>query len=296
MEMSLAQIIGLLVRVCILSTVFAIGLNATREDVAYLLHKPQLLVRSLLAMYVLTPLIAVLLVLAFNAPLPVEIAVLLMAISAGAPALPKKLFKLGANPPYVYSLAVIMALLAIVTVPLSLAVLSAFFHRDASVPLGQVASVITTGFLAPLLAGMVVRYFWPTLAERIGEPLITAAGIILLVLILLIVATNFSVIVGIGLPAFLLIVVMTFAALAVGHVLGGPDPNDRTTLALACATRFPALGLLIASLNFPNAKPLPIVVAYLLAANLAVIPYMRWRKTQRGAQNVGQAKVAAARR
>ena len=48
MEMSLADIIGLLVRVCILSTVFAIGLNATREDVAYLLHKPQLLVRSLL--------------------------------------------------------------------------------------------------------------------------------------------------------------------------------------------------------------------------------------------------------
>ena len=247
-------------------------------------------------MYVLTPLIAVLLVLVFNAPLPVKIAVLLMAISAGAPALPKKLFKLGANPPYVYSLAVIMALLAIVTVPLSLAALSAFFDRDASVPLGQVATVITTGFLAPLLAGMVVRYFWPTLAERIGEPLITAAGIVLLVLILLIVATNFSVIVGIGVPAFLLIVVMTLASLAVGHVLGGPDPNDRTTLAVACATRFPALGLLIASLNFPNAKPLPIVVAYLLTANLTVIPYMRWRKTQRGAQNVGQASVAAARR
>ena len=121
-----------------------------------------------------------------------------------APALPKKLFKLGANPPYVYSLAVIMALLAIVTVPLSLAALSAFFDREASVPLGQVATVITTGFLAPLVAGMVVRYFRPTLAERIGEPLITAAGIVLLVLILLIVATNFSVIVGIGLPAFLL--------------------------------------------------------------------------------------------
>ena len=99
-----------------------------------------------------------------------------------------------------------------------------------------------------------------------------------------------------GLPAFVLIMVMTLAALAVGHVLGGPDPSDRTTLALACATRFPALGLLIASLNFPNAKPLPIVVTYLLACNLAVIPYMRWRKTQRGAQNVGQSSVAAARR
>ena len=65
MAMSLADMIGLLLRICILSTVFALGLKATWEDVAYLVHKPGLLVRSLLAMYVLTPLIAVLLVLAF---------------------------------------------------------------------------------------------------------------------------------------------------------------------------------------------------------------------------------------
>ncbi len=296
MEMSPGEIIGLLLRACILSTVFALGLKATQEDVAYLLHKPQLLLRSLLAMYLLTPLIAVLLVLAFNAPLPVEIAVLLMAISAGAPALPKKLLKLGANPPYVYSLAVIAALLAIVTVPLSLAALNAFFRRDVGGPAGQIAYALTTAFLAPLVAGMVVRLFWPALAERIDDPIISTAGIVLLGLILLIVATQFSSIIGIGLPAFLLIVVITLASLAVGHVLGGPDPSDRTTLALACASRFPALGLLIASLNFPNAKPMPIVVAYLLIANLTVMPYMRWRKSQLGAQNIGPSKVGAAQR
>lgn len=294
--MSPAHIIGLLLRVCVLSTVFALGLNATREDVAYLVHKPQLLVRSLLAVYVLTPLIAVLLVLAFTAPLAVEIAVLLMAISAGAPVLPKKVLKLGADPHYIYSLAVIVALLAIVTVPVSLALLSAFFHRGISVPPGQVASVITMGFLAPLLAGMVVHYFWPTLAERIGPSLSTIAGILLLVLVLLILATSFSAIVEVGLPGFMIIAVMTFAALAVGHALGGPDPNNRTTLALVCATRSPALGLLIASLNFPNAKPLPIVAAYLLVSNLVAIPYTRWRKNQRGMQHAGRPSKEAAQR
>ena len=98
MEMSLADIIGFLLRACILSTVFALGLKATREDVVYLVHKPQLFGRSLLAMYVLTPLIAVLLVLALPAPPSVKIAVLLMAISAGAPALPKK-FQARRQPP-----------------------------------------------------------------------------------------------------------------------------------------------------------------------------------------------------
>ena len=143
---------------------------------------------------------------------------------------------------------------------------------------------------------MVVRHFWPALAERIADPIISTAGIILLGLILLIVVTQFTAIIGIGLPAFLLIVVATLAALTIGHSLGGPEPNDRTALAFACASRFPALGLLVASLNFPNAKPMPIVVAYLLIANLTAMPYMRWRKNQFKAQNLGQSKVAAALR
>src|SRR5271170_4905236 len=136
--MSLAHAIPLLVRACILASVFALGLNATPGDITYLWHRPGLLSRSLLAMYLITPLISVLLVLAFNASAGVEIAVLLMAISAGAPVLSKKLLKIGANAPYVYSLAVTSALIAIVTVPISLAVLGTFFHRAA-------------GFLPPFL-------------------------------------------------------------------------------------------------------------------------------------------------
>jgi len=136
------------------------------------------------------------------------------------------------------------------------------------------------GRLASLIAGMVVHHFAPTLAERMAEPIVTIAGTILLALVLLIVATNFAAIIAVGVPGLAIIVLMTCASLAVGHLLGGPDPNDRITLALACATRFPGLGLLIALLNFPNTKPLPIVVAYLLISSVAVIPYMRWRKSE----------------
>jgi BASS family bile acid:Na+ symporter len=66
---------------------------------------------------------------------------------------------------------------------------------------------------------------------------------------------------------------------AVGYFLGGPEPNHRNALAIACATRFPGLGLLIASVNYPNAKPLPLVVAYGLISTLTVLPYRRWSKT-----------------
>ena len=71
--------------------------------------------------------------------------------------MPKNLLKAGANPQYVRSLSVITTLLAIVTVPLSLAALGAFFGKDIKVETGQVAVKITVAFLAPLLAGMIVR-------------------------------------------------------------------------------------------------------------------------------------------
>ncbi|HKX54238.1 MAG TPA: bile acid:sodium symporter [Nitrosospira sp.] len=284
MELSLDQIVGLALKLCILSSIFGLGLKASWADAASLLYRPELLMRSLFAMYVLTPLTAMLLVLAFPAPQAVEIAVLLMAISAGAPLLPKKLLKLGVNPPYIYSLSIIASLLAIVSVPISLAIVAAFVHRSASIAATEVAYAIATVFLAPLLAGMVVRRLWPALAERISDQIIGTANIILLGLILFIGATNLSAIFGaVDLSGFALIVVMTFAALAIGHVLGGPDSNDRTALAVACASRFPALVLLIASLNYPAAKPLPVVAAYLLFSNLAAIPYLRWRMSGRKA-------------
>lgn len=284
--MSVAQIIGLLVKACALTTVFALGLNTSWKDVGYLLHKPALLLRSLIAMYVLTPLIAVLLVFVVHVPLTIKYALLLMAISAGAPAMPKKLLKVGANPQYVRSLSVITTLLAIVTVPLSLAALGAFFGRDVSVESGQVAAKITVAFLAPLLVGMIVRSFALKVAERVAGPIMAVAGAIMLLLIVLVVGTSFKAVVGIGLPGLATIAVMTGASLAVGHFLGGPDPQNCTTLAVACATRFPGLGMLIASLNFPNVKPMPVVVAYLLVSNLTVLPYRQWRKSWHAQQHV----------
>ena len=278
MEISLADVVGWLVRWCGLATVFALGLRADWSHVSYLLRRPALLLRSFLAMYVLTPVVAVLMVRAVDVERAVEIAVLLMAISSGAPALPKKLLQLGGNPRLIHSGGILMAALAILTVPVSLAVLGRFFHQNASVPAGEVARMITAAILAPQLAGMAVRRFWPGFARRISEPLISLAGLMLLVLMALILVVELPAILGMGLPAMLLIVAMAVASLAVGHALGGPVSANRTTLAIACATRFPALGVLIATLNFPDGNPLPLVVGYLLITHLTVLPYMSWRK------------------
>ena len=82
----------------ITTLIFAIGLTATAEDVAYLWQRPSLLGRSVIAMYVVIPVIAVLMGRVLDLPRPTELALVVLAVCAGAPLLPKKLIQEGGNP------------------------------------------------------------------------------------------------------------------------------------------------------------------------------------------------------
>jgi BASS family bile acid:Na+ symporter len=79
-------------------------------------------------MYLPVPLVAIVFVAAFDLTWGTQAALLFLSISAGAPLLPRKLIKLGGDPAYVFRLVVATSLLAIITVPLSLAFACATRH------------------------------------------------------------------------------------------------------------------------------------------------------------------------
>lgn len=60
----------LTLKFAIAALVFATGLSATREDLFWIWRRPGLLGRSFLAMYVLAPLVAIVMTLAFDLPRP----------------------------------------------------------------------------------------------------------------------------------------------------------------------------------------------------------------------------------
>jgi bile acid:Na+ symporter, BASS family len=65
--------------------------------------------------------------------------------------------------------------------------------------------------------------------------------------------------------------------LSIGHLLGGPEPGDRTALAIACATRHLGVALLVAG-SLPGPRTLILITAYLLASAAVTIPYLKWRR------------------
>jgi Sodium Bile acid symporter family len=124
----MTEVLLLLVKISVGALILAIGMGATVADLAYVWRRPGLLLRSLLAMYVLVPLAALFLVKTWPLAPGVKAALLVLAVSAGAPLLPRKLQRFGSDA-YVFSLVVTSSLLAIVVVPAWIALLALVFRR-----------------------------------------------------------------------------------------------------------------------------------------------------------------------
>lgn len=131
----------LLLKIEVMIIIFGIGLDLVVADATYLLQRSRLLLRSLLAMYVLVP-VAALILIKMTTPVPgVEAGLLVLAVSAGAPLLPRKLLGIG-DSAYIFSLVVVSSLLAIVLVPSWLALLAPLFPHLPQLTVGRVAVVI----------------------------------------------------------------------------------------------------------------------------------------------------------
>lgn len=286
--MTLALVIVIKVAVALL--IVSMGLGSRPSDVLYLIRRPSLLARSLLAMYVLVPLAAVIIVATWPLAPAVEAALLVLAVSAGAPLLPRKLEKFGGTQ-YAFSLVVVSSLLAIVVVPAWVALLSARFNAPAEISAMEVAAALAKSFLLPLAAGMALGAWLPALTARYADRAAAIAGLALMAASLLLLALHWRLLLEVRGPGMLALVVLMLAALASGHLLGGPSPADRTALAIACVTRHIGIAVIVATM-FQGPKTVVILAAYVLASALVSIPYLQWRK-RRHATAVPQKGAAA---
>jgi predicted Na+-dependent transporter len=256
-------------------------MSATFDDVMYVWRRPGTLLRSLVAMYVAVPTVA--LAMAYFLPIVwgAKAAIVVLALCAGAPLLPKKLLKLGGDPAYAFSLTVATSIVAIATIPLGLRLLSGQLGLETGVKPGDVALLILESLLIPLGAGMLVHAVSPDFGEYVGERLLRVASAVLVVGTTLVLGTSWRLLLDLGSSTFLAFVLFASASLGLGHVLGGPDPGERTSLAAACMTRHVGLALLVAASYRSNPRTLALVLAYLVTSALILVPYLRWRTKSR---------------
>nr|WP_242533467.1 hypothetical protein [Niveibacterium umoris] len=267
-----------LIKLAVAGMICALGAALPARSALYLWQRPRLLMRTLLAMYAAVPLAAVLIDEFVPLGPLARAALLVLAVSAGAPMLPRKLGPLG-NSPYLFSMVVTSSVLAVAVVPAWVMWLGEHFQLDRSVSPALIAGAVGRTLLLPLFVGMLLRGLWPVPCERWANRILAVFGTLLMGLGVILIAIFGGALAQIPLRAFAALGSLLLVALAAGHLLGGPDPDERTALAITCATRHVGLAALFAA-SMPGPNAALVVTAYMLCSLVVTTPYLLWRRAR----------------
>jgi bile acid:Na+ symporter, BASS family len=268
------------IKASLVLTVLGVGLHSTPRDAAYLFRHPGLLAKTLVAMNVVMPLFALWLAVVFTLEPAVKLALVALSLSPVPPFLPPKVAKSGGEAAYNVGLLAAVSLFAIAIIPVSVHLLGLLFDLPFQVRWQIVARLVGATILVPLALGIGLRQFVPSIAERIAKPTTVVASVLLVASFLPILVRAWPEIVSlIGNGTLAAIVAITLAGLAVGHLLGGPQREDRVVLALATASRHPAVALAIATAVLPNIALVgAAVLLALLVCAVVSLPYTMWSR------------------
>ncbi|MEB3170373.1 MAG: transporter [Synechococcaceae cyanobacterium] len=273
----------LLIPATLFTLMVALGLGLQGEAVARLRRRPALIVRVLLGTCVLVPLAALLLLrspLVAGLPLPVKLAIALMAISPSAPLTLRKADRQGGDRELAAVLQLLAAAAAVITIPLLADLYRAVFQLSGwdvqPLPVARQVLMIQG---VPLMLGVLVRRRLPALAERLVGPLERVANLLLLLLTVLILVRSWPLLqafLAANLVGLACMALMVLLALAIGWLLSGPGLRERTTVAVVTSTRNPGLALLLASTHAPGVVGLKLaILVYVLLTLLLSLPFLR---------------------
>jgi bile acid:Na+ symporter, BASS family len=248
----------------VITAMFAEGLGIRGSDLAYLAKQPRLLLRSMIAVDVLVPVAVLLVILLVRPAAPVAIALACLAASPTAPLSLIRIRRSGAAASYAAGMHMILGTLAVATVPLTLALLSAALRFNLAVQPLAVALTVLRVILLPLGLGMGARALTPQLAARVRAPLQKVALAALLVAVGAVLVSNARKFLEIGVRSYLAMALCVLAALVIGYVMAPRRPAEQLALSLESGSRNLALAMLIATTRFEPANALGVLVPYIV--------------------------------
>src|SRR5215470_1543434 len=262
--MSLDRLINILVTVTLIEMMMLIGMRATFAELGQTISNLRLVARAAAANYLLVPAVAIGLLVLFNASPTIAAGFLVLAVCPGAPFGPPLVGIARGNVPLAVGLMVILAGSSAVISPILLQMLLPSVsggeapHIDL---LGIVRALLVTQLL-PLLLGLVVRHWRPLLAERLLNPFELVSKLLNLSVVVLILATQFRMLMEIRLRGFAGMLLLLAATLLIGWLAGGSGSENRKTMALTTALRNVGVGLVIVTGNFAGTPAVSAALAY----------------------------------
>jgi len=257
----------------VLSSMLGMGLGLTVGQIFAPLRSVRLVALSLVANFLLMPLVAVGLARLLRLDEPLGIGLILLGASAGAPFLPKLAQIAKGNLAFAVGLMVLLMVLTIVYLPLVLPLLL----EGVSVNPAKIARTLLLLMLLPLALALAVRAKLPTAAARAKPPLDKISNLSLIALIVLLTVVNFrSVLSVFGTSGILAGLLFLAAGYGIGWLLGGPAADTRPVLGLGTSQRNIAAALVVGAQSFTDPKVVVMVVVIAIIGLLTLMPLSRW--------------------
>ncbi|HFQ92771.1 MAG TPA: bile acid:sodium symporter family protein, partial [Anaerolineae bacterium] len=180
---------------------------------------------------------------------------ILVALAAGAPALPKLAEVAKVDTAAATGLMALLIVATILIMPIVLPL------TGVEVGFWDIASGLIIMMLIPLALNLFVRARWQSIAESAQPYFAQASTYSLLLLIVLMLVLNFSSIVSLmGSGGLIASIILVIVALAAGYLLGGSDFSSKWVQSLGAGQRNIAAAIVVATMNFGDAELVMIIV------------------------------------
>ncbi len=249
----------------VLGTIISMGLGLTMTQIMGPLRSTRFVIMALVANFVVVPAAAFVLIQVFNLDEPLAVGLLLVALAAGAPGLPKTAEFARVDTAAATSLMALLVVATIVILPIALPLLL----TDIEVTFWDIASGLVILILIPLAASLFVRARYEAVALQWQPQFAQASTYSLMALLVLMVILNFNDVIGLlGTGGLLASVILVIVSIAAGYLLGAPQSWVQ---ALGAGQRNIAAAMVVATMNFGN-EEIVMVVVYSLIILVIMIP------------------------
>lgn len=276
--MTLGKVLNLLALVTLIEGMIFVGLAASMKDFINAARDWKLVMRMLLANYVLVPAVTAALLAVFHTNPMVAVGFLILAACPGGPY--GAIFSMigRANVGAATGLGLILVGLSPLVSPALLNILESILFGDKVVHVNVIKMTVTLllGQLLPLLLGLTINYWRPSLKSKLVGPARQGTKILNATLLVLIFYTYYRLFLEIKPLGYFGMLILLIASLAIGWLAGVSDNQNRKAMALTTSIRNSAPSMVIAAESFSGTLALPAVVVFGIFGVLGSLSLALW--------------------
>jgi BASS family bile acid:Na+ symporter len=253
----------------LLASMLEVGLSLTVKEVLAPLKNVRLVVLSLVANFLVVPLLAFAIGKVVRLEQPFAIGLLLLGLAPGAPFIPKVVQLARANLAFATGLMIML----LIGTALDLPLLLPRIISGVKVGAWQIQKSLLLLMLLPLIVGLGIRAKFRTIPAWMRWSLGLISNVSGVLVLVLIVALNLpSVFSLFGTGAVFAGLLFVVLSVLTGWLFGGKNRENRVTLGIGSGLRNVAAALLVGSQNFKDPKVSVMVIVTALLAVMILLP------------------------